>query len=816
MAQEGNGPTEVFGGGGSDTRFRDLLDALPQTVFEIDLTGRFVYVNRGGLEAFGYSVADLAGVTVLDMIAPQQRERVRAGIARRLRGEILEDSEYTAVRKDGTTFPALIHTAVVYRDGRPSGLQGYLVDITDRVNIEQSLRRRIELEQLFMSISARLVSELSSHDLDVQVQLALAEIGRAMGVDRSYVFLFSGDGATMDNTHEWVSDGISAERPQLQRISTATQFPHFVHELRTRGVVLLNSLDELPAEAATERAELERENIRSLACVAMVRAGAVAGFLGIDSVRRSRQWTDDEITFLRLAGEALMGAIGRKRSEDALQESERKYKALVESTATGFVIADEECRVLDANNEYVRVSGHRSQTEILGRSVLEWTAPSHRERNIRAIEECGRIGQISDLQVDYVHADGTVVPVLINASVNEVDGQRRLVALLRDISDRKRFEEELLRSEKLRSVGVLAGGIAHDFNNILTAILGNVTLMQTLLGGDDFAREHLDEIEKASQRARELTRQLLTFSRGGDPVRKPFHPEAILRESAALALRGRATTCDFEIAAGLLAVHGDEGQIGQVVRNLIINASQAMGDGGTVTLSAKNKPLHDGEVHGLSAGTYVAVSVTDHGRGIAEQDRPRIFDPYFTTKRDGRGLGLAVCHSVVLGHGGAIAVDSHVGAGSVFTIYLPVAADGVDVPPARESKLLSGHGRVLVMDDEESVRRIASKILRALGYEVAVAIDGRDAIEQWKKARDAGAPFDVVIMDLTVPGGLGGREAIRELLAVDPGAKAIVSSGYSDNPVMASFRDFGFCDVLAKPYSVVEVSKILSAVLAHG
>jgi PAS domain S-box-containing protein len=623
---------------GDETKFRDLLDRLPQTVFEFDLEGRFVYVNRSGLERFGYSELELAhGISVLATVIPAERDHLRANIARRLGGGDAEGFQYTALRKDGTTFPALVHTTVVTRDDRPCGVQGYLVDISERV-----------------------------------------------------------------------------------------------------------------------------------------------------------------------------------RSEKELQESERKYKTLVETTATGFVILDDQGRVLDANAEYVRMAGHRTLGEIRGRSVVEWTAAHDQARNAEAVAACKAAGFIRDLQIDYVHGDGTVVPLLINATATEVDGARRIITLLRDMSDRKRLEAEILRSEKLRSVGVLAGGIAHDFNNILTAILGNISLLQATLAADDSAREHLDEVEKASQRARELTRQLLTFSRGGDPVRKPFHAEPLIRESSTLALRGRASACDFTIAPDLALVDGDEGQIGQVLRNLVINASQAMGGGGAVRISAKNRTVHDGEEHTLAAGNYLTVAIADSGVGISEEHRLRIFDPYFTTKRDGRGLGLAVSHSVVANHRGAITVASQVGQGSVFTVYLPAASGDAIATLASTVEIMRGRGLVLIMDDEESVRQIAGKIVRALGYQAAYARDGREAIDQWREALAKGQPFDAAIMDLTVPGGMGGREAMRELLAIDPDAKAVVSSGYCQDPVMANFRDYGFRDVLAKPYSVLDVSQALAALLRSG
>jgi PAS domain S-box-containing protein len=799
---------------GGETRFRDLLDRLPQTVFEFDLEGRFVYVNRTGLERFGYTESELAqGLSVLNMVLPEERETLRANIVRRLGGGEPEGVQYAALRKDGSTFQALVDTVVVNKNGRPCGIQGYLIDVSERVRAEDALRRRVALEQLIMRASTRLVAELAPSELDTRIREALAEIGRFLDADRSYVFLLSPDGVFADNTHEWVADGITAEQSNLQHIPVETAFPWFMSELRQRFVVPVAKVDDLPPQASAEKAELARQGIRSLICVAMIHAGTLSGLLGLDAVRSQRSWSEDEIALLRVMGEIFMGAIARQRAEQALQESERKYKTLVETTATGFVILDDQGHVLDANAEYVRMSGHRALQEIRGRAVTEWTASHDQARNAKALDDCMQCGYVRDLQIDYAHADGTLLPVLINATVTEVDGGRRVITLIRDVSDRKRLEAEILRSEKLRSVGVLAGGIAHDFNNILTAILGNISLLRATLAIDDAAGEHLDEVEKASQRARELTRQLLTFSRGGDPVRKPFQPEPLIRESTTLALRGRASACEFKIAPGLAPVDGDEGQIGQVLRNLVINASQAMSGGGTVVVSADSRRVRDGEVHTLAAGNYVVVAISDSGVGISEEHRLRIFDPYFTTKRDGRGLGLAVSHSVVANHHGAITVASQVGQGSVFTVYLPAADDSALVPHAAMAEIVHGRGRVLIMDDEESVRQIAGKIVRALGYEAAFARDGREAIECWRRASATGQPFDVAIMDLTVPGGMGGREAMRELLALDPEAKAVVSSGYCRDPVMANFRDYGFRDVLAKPYSVLDVSRALSALL---
>jgi PAS domain S-box-containing protein len=801
---------------GAERRFRDLLDGLSEMLFEFDLSGRFVYVNQSGLDAFGYTAEDVArGVSVADVVVPEQRENLRQNIARRTSTGPHAVSEYTALRKDGSTFPALVHTSIVMKDGRLVGLRGYLIDISERVRAEDALRHRIALEQLIMGVSTQLMAAPPA-ETDACIESALASIGHFMGVDRSYIFLFSPHGRLMSNTHEWVAEGISAERQNLQRISVDTTFPWFAEELRRHFVVPVPVVADLPAEAAAERAEFQRQGIRSLINVAMVRGGTLGGFLGLDVVRGARSWSADETALLRILGEIFMGAIVRRRAEVAVQESERKYKALVETTSTGFVILDQQGCVLDANAEYVRMTGRRSLDEIRGRSVVEWTAPHDLQRNAAAVRSCMQHGFVRGLQIEYQHPTGVVVPVLINATGTEEEGTRQIITIVRDMSDRKRLEDELLRSEKLQSLGVMAGGIAHDFNNILTAILGNISLLRASLKPDGPSRELLAEAETASLQARDLTRQLLTFSRGGAPVRKLFKPDSLIREFAGLALRGRATAREIEIADDLWPVEADEGQLGQVLNNLIINASQAMQNEGTVNITAENRHVRESEVPALAAGEYVAISVADHGTGIPEEHRTRVFDPYFTTKAEGRGLGLAVSYSIVVSHGGAIILDSEVGRGTTFTVYLPGARGASLTPQPDEPEIVRGTGRVLVMDDEALVRDIAGKIIRSLGYEVAFARDGQEAIDVWNKARVEGQPFDVVVMDLTIPGGMGGRQAIRELLAIDPAARAVVSSGYSQDPIMANYREYGFRDVIAKPYSVVDMSRTLAAVVRSG
>ncbi len=384
-----------------------------------------------------------------------------------------------------------------------------------------------------------------------------------------------------------------------------------------------------------------------------------------------------------------------------------------------------------------------------------------------------------------------------------------VVLVFRDVTEKNRMEQELLKVEKLESVGVLAGGLAHDFNNLLTALLGNISIAKMYVDHRSKAYQHLIEAETASRRATDLTHQLLTFSKGGAPIRRTQSIADVVREAAGFALSGTTVAHDFEMAGDLWNVNIDAGQISQVFHNLILNAVQAMPQGGTITFSASNVVLDENRVPSLREGAYVKVSVRDTGAGIPEDQLPRIFDPYYTTKKAGSGLGLASVYSVIKRHDGHILVESKPDLGTTFHIYLPASrAERTEKTP-EESPISGGHGVVLVMDDEEVIRRLACEMLHVIGYEAVEAEDGKEALEKYQLALAAGKPFQTVIMDLTIPGGMGGQEAISKLLAMDPNARVIVSSGYSNDPIMANFAQYGFKGVVTKPYSIESFSKAL-------
>ncbi len=511
----------------------------------------------------------------------------------------------------------------------------------------------------------------------------------------------------------------------------------------------------------------------------------------------------------------------RKRTEEALASEKERLSVTLRTILDGVITTNTEGEVILMNRAAEEFTGW-PQEEAIGRpitSVCNLVKTETRESGETVVANIlisGGLFGVGD-EITLVSRGGTERIVAVSGTpildhVNKIIG---VILVLRDITESKRIEEELIKAQKLESLGVLAGGIAHDFNNLLTAILGNVSLAKMHSQPGDKAVLRLDEAEKASLRAKDLTQQLLTFAKGGAPVKKTVSIADVLSESAKFALRGSNVRCRFEIADDLCTLEIDEGQISQVIHNLMINACQAMPDGGTIRVEAENAtvwPEQDANST-LAAGRYVKLSVTDEGLGIPQEVLPKIFDPYFTTKKRGSGLGLATSYSILKNHDAMITVESEIGMGTTFHIYLPVSAHKRPLKERVKDKPIQGNGRILVMDDEEMLRNFVGELLDLLGYDVDFAADGQETLDAYCRARQEGAPFDCVLMDLTIPGGMGGREAIQKLLEIDPSVKAVVSSGYSDDPVMADFKNYGFCGVVAKPYDAEQLSEVLHRVI---
>ncbi|HZZ84290.1 MAG TPA: ATP-binding protein [Anaeromyxobacteraceae bacterium] len=498
----------------------------------------------------------------------------------------------------------------------------------------------------------------------------------------------------------------------------------------------------------------------------------------------------------------------RRRAEEALRESEAKYRLLFENAEVGMFRAGlEPTGGLEVNEKFLKILGRGREEAPKTPAEIPWADATERDELFRRLDA---EGAVKDLECRVLNRQGGVRTCL--ASLRRDPERRGVDGSLIDITERKWAEETLLRTQRLESLGVLAGGIAHDFNNLLTGILANLSLASA----DPSAREELlREAEEAARRAQSLTRQLLTFSRGGAPVKSLLELGEVVRDSALFATRGTNATCRCEVAADLWPVEADPGQISQLVHNLVLNAVEASTDGSAVEVSLENLRL-EGRRGPLGPGPYVRLRVVDHGVGIPEHLVSRIFDPFFSTKGRGTGLGLSVTHSIAARHGGQVEVHSRPGAGTAFDVFLPARPGERPASAARADLPRELRARVLVMDDEELIRRALARALSSLGCEVDGAAHGEEAVALWERARADGRPFDLAILDLTVRGGMGGVEALARLQALDPGVRAIASSGYSGGPVMADHRRHGFAGALPKPWTAEELSAAVSEVVGSG
>lgn len=506
----------------------------------------------------------------------------------------------------------------------------------------------------------------------------------------------------------------------------------------------------------------------------------------------------------------------RKQMESALRESEERYRRLVENSPEAIFIHTMG-RFTFMNATAAKLLGAERPEDLYGRTALDFVHPEYREMVRARIENAWAFGSNPLIEELLVRLDGSIVPVeMVSVNFNS-RGEGSVLAIARDISDRKRMQEELIKAHKLESLGILAGGIAHDFNNILTGILGNLSLANARLDPSHAVARYLLDCEKAAVRASKLTQQLLTFARGGEPVKKLIDAAQLIRETASFVLRGSNVKAAIDLADNLWCIEADSGQINQALHNVLINALQAMPGGGEVAISARNETFEADNACLVSAGDYLRIAIEDQGCGIPAEYLGRIFDPYFTTKTEGTGLGLASVYSIVKRHGGAVEASSTAGVGSSVVFYLPAAPSGSPEEEADSTAPdLTGSGRILLMDDEDLIREIATEILQFAGYQVESCKNGSEAVELYRAAWERGIPYTAVILDLTIPGAMGGKEAAGLLLKINPKALLVVSSGYSNDPVVADYRRYGFSAAVSKPFDVRGLITELGRLVRQG
>ena len=552
--------------------------------------------------------------------------------------------------------------------------------------------------------------------------------------------------------------------------------------------------------------------------------GLLLGYMVVifDRVVQIRSYAHD----LSLAKDVLEQEVSvRQQAENSLRESQERYRGFVQNFSGIAYRGDLKTSApIFFHGAVEKVTGYRAEEFMQGKHSWGQTIfPDDVTRILNDDRMKSLPNYTYDREYRIVCKDGGI------RWVNEVGRNicdslgvpRYFEGIIYDITRRRKLEEDMQRSRKVESIGVLAGGIAHDFNNILTAIVGNISIAKMTMNKEERNHKLLQAAEKASMRAKDLTQQLLTFSKGGEPVKQLAEISEVIIDSADFVVRGTKVRCDYHFAPDLWPAEIDRGQISQVIQNIVLNASHAMPEGGVVKILCSNFVWDENQQFShqlgakfLDAGEYIIITIKNTGIGIPAEIIDRIFDPYFSTKNEGSGLGLAICHSIIKNHQGRISVKSDSDE-TAFSIYLPASKSQPATASEDEVESQSPkNARILIMDDQELVRETLGSMLTHLGHVSIMAVDGKEAVEQYRNSLASQNSVDLIIMDLTIPGGMGGEEAVKAILNIDPEARVIVSSGYSNNPVMANYSQYGFRSAVVKPYKLEEVRRAINQALS--
>ncbi|MHB8809152.1 MAG: PAS domain-containing hybrid sensor histidine kinase/response regulator [Desulfobulbaceae bacterium] len=766
----------------SEEHIRLILNSAAEAIYGLDREGCCTFCNRSMLDILGFAdEAELRGKNIHDIIHHHYPDgntypwEQCMGHHSFIQGRETHSDNEVFFRRDGSSFPAECWSHPIRSNGEVSGAVVTFIDITQRKTAMQALRNS---EQLYRTLIENIDLGINLIDKEYTIIMSNSAQGRLVGRDPADL------------------RGKKCFREFTKKEQVCVPC-HGATAMATRR----------PQEAITTA------GVREDGSPLCVRVKAFPVFDDQESVSGFIEVVED--------------VSHKLEAERELAEEKERLAVTLRSIGDGVIATDTAGRIVLINKVAEELCGW-SLAEATGRPVHEV---------FRIISE--KTGDPCESPVDKALATGMIVNLANHTLLIARDGTLHAIAdsgapirdrdsriigvvlVFRDVTEKNRIEEELFKSKKLESIGILAGGIAHDFNNILSAILGNINLVRHIIApGEKRAHTFLEEAEKASLRAQGLTQQLLTFSKGGEPVRKTASIIEIIKDSTEFVLRGSGIKYIYDLPPDLWPVDVDPGQISQVMQNLVLNARHSMPGGGTLRVGCRNVRPEEDKPPILEQGRrFVMVDLTDTGIGIPANIIDNIFDPYFSTKKEGSGLGLSICHSIIDKHQGYIAVRSEQGKGSVFTFYLP-AAEPAAVPEqqaAHGEQALAAHDMtVLVMDDDEQVRTIAAAMLSHLGCRVLLTEDGEEALAVYRAQMESGQPVGAVIMDLTIPGGMGGREAVRELLKIDPTARVIVSSGYSTDPVMAHYNEHGFCGAIVKPYQLQELSRAITQAIAAG
>ncbi len=745
----------------SEENFKRLFNAVSEGIVVVDIdTRKFITANNSFTVMLGYPIEEISGLGVDDIHPTESLSEVINQFERLVRREIVMATNIPVLAKDGTIFFCDIAATPFLLQGQKR-MMGSFRDVTHRKHEEDARKMYSEYQQALIDNFPFLVWLKDSESRFLAVNKPFAQ-ACGLGSPDAVVGKTDFDVWPRELAEAYHADdrvvlesGIpkSVEEPIEQAGEQRAWFETYKSPVRM-GARILGTVGF--ARDITERKHAEdmlaAERERLLVTLRSIGDGVIATDTG------------GKIVIMNQVAETLTG----------WQQAEAQGKSL----ADVFTIVNESTKER-CENPVEKVMMQKTIVELANHTIL--------------IAKDGTEHIIGDSGAPILNKDGTIIGVVL---------------VFRDMTEKQRLIETSQKNQKLESLGVLAGGIAHDFNNLLGGIFGYLDLAHTE-ARDPRVKDYLNSALGSMERARALTHQLLTFAKGGAPVRKiePLYP--FLKETANFALSGSNISYAIEVDSDIWHAEYDKNQLAQVVDNVLINAQQAMPAGGRVHIAAGNVTLRTREHGALPPGEYVRISITDKGMGIPKDIQSRIFDPFFSTKQKGSGLGLATSYSIMSRHNGSIEVESELGHGSTFHLYLPASKEPVQIEKQAKLSLRQGNGRILIMDDEEVIRNAVRAMLSIHGYTVIGAHDGAEAVQQFLRGEREGEPFDAVILDLTVPGGMGGKEAALAIRKQNSNVALIVSSGYAEDPVVATPQDYGFTDSLRKPFTLAELVAVI-------
>lgn len=756
----------------SETRYRGIVEDQTELICRFLPDGTLTFVNEAFCRYYNRDRSQLVGHSLLKEAVEEERQAFFALVATLSHSKPVTTAEHKMVFPHGLTrWREWTMRAIFDEFARPVEFQGVGRDITEQKHAEQALvqsEKNLRQQVDYLNTLMQSLNELFyTYDRDGFITFMNRKSKKVLGYEPHELLGLNVIDFVPQNIRKAVNQGMQKILQQGQSLS-----------------------DEIPVFRKDGSQRLVRSNAAPI-----IEEGLITGAMVLA----------EDIS-------------ERKRAEEALAAEKEWLAVTLRSIGEGVITTDTKGTIMLINDVAEKLTGWK-QAEVVGKPIEQIFKLIH--QNTRQPKQWILIEKLQTRAL--VELENQILVCrdgqerIIDASGARIhDCSERFIGavlVFRDITDRIRIENELIKASKLESLGVLAGGIAHDFNNLLTVIMGYITLAKISLDDSESALEMLAKSEKASWQAKALTQQLLTFARGGAPLKRTISIVNLIKDSVDFTLSGSNLKCELTVPDCLWPVDVDEGQLSQVINNLVINAWQAMPQGGTIRVTAENIMVDETLGLPLENGKYIKVKIQDEGIGIPEVNHQKIFDPYFTTKPTGSGLGLATAYSIIRNHDGFIGIDSIEGQGTAFDIYLPISREAPRDSSSIASNPAVGQGRILVMDDQKNVREVVGQMLKAIGYEATMANTGLEAVQLYQEALKNGQKYDVVIIDLTIPGGMGGRDAISKLLAADPEVKAIVSSGYSNDPIMAEYARWGFKGVVSKPFGISELSQVLKTVL---